>query len=296
MMWASRRAIIGGACLALLWWAAPARAATGLDGRWYPSYRRDVVRWVQQVLKAANVYAGPVNGKLDGPTMEGLQQFQVKAGLHRSGVPTPLTRRALREAAPSLKGPAEPAFRGAATVVGHIGEVRITHVSPPRRVPQEFQHRVNVEDVIETGPDGKALLQLDDGSTLILGNSSRLVVRDLVSAPAEHERQVLVRAARGVLRFVARVVGDATTDIRVEAPTAVAGVRGTDWMMRIGPDSTAVFVETGSVTVMSAGPDRKEVVVPEQQGTDVAAEKPPTAPAPWGAQRKRDLFEAVEYP
>jgi ferric-dicitrate binding protein FerR (iron transport regulator) len=267
-----------------------------MDGRWYPTYRADVVRWVQQALKAANVYPGPVNGRLDAPTMEGLKQFQVRAGLHPSGVPTPLTRRALREAAPSLKAPLEPPFRGAGTVVGHTGQVRITHVSPPRRVPQEFQRRVNVEDVIETGPDGKAMLQLDDGSTIILGNDSRLQFHDLVSAPAEHERKVLVRAARGVLRFVARVAGGATTDIRVEAPTAIAGVRGTDWMMRIGPDSTAVFVEAGSVTVTSAGPDRKEVVVPEKKGTDVAAGKPPTDPASWGAQRRRDLFKAVEYP
>ena len=295
-MRAIRRAIIGGACLALLCVAAPARAVTGLDGRWYPTYRSDVVRWVQQALKAANVYPGPVNGRLDPATMEALRQFQAKGGLHPSGVPTPLTRRALREAAPGLKAPAEPAFRGAATVAGRAGQVRITHVSPPRRVLQEFQRRVNVEDIIETGPDGKALLQFDDGSTLILGNNSRLVVRDLVSAPAEHERRVLVRAARGVLRFVARALGDATTEIWVEAPTAVAGVRGTDWMMRIGPDNTAVFVEAGSVTVRSVGPDRKEVLVPERKGTDVAAGKPPTEPAAWGAQRMRDLFEAVEYP
>lgn len=285
------------ACLAFAWGAGSAQAVTGLDGRWYPTYRPAVVRWVQQVLKAADAYAGPVNGKLDAATMEALRQFQVKAGLHRSGMPTPLTRRVLREAAPSLKAPAEPAFRGAGTVVGHVGQVRITHASPPpRRVPQEFQRRVNVEDTIETGPDGKAMLQLDDGSTLILGNNSRLLLRDLVSAPAEHERQVLVEATRGVLRFVTRAVADATTDIRVQAPTAVAGVRGTDWMMRIGPDSAAVFVEAGSVTVMNVGPDRKEVLVPERQGTDVAAGKPPTDPAPWSPERMREMFKAVEYP
>ncbi len=292
-----RRAVILGAGLALAWGAGSAHAGTGLDGRWYPRYRPAVVRWVQQALQATNAYAGPVNGALDGATMEALQVFQVRAGLHRSGMPTPLTRRALRQAAPNLKAPAEPAFRGAGTVVGHVGQLRITHAAPPpRRVPQEFQRRVNVNDIIETGPDGKAMLQLDDGSTLILGNNSRLLVRDLVSAPAERERQVLVEATRGVLRFVARAVADATTDIRVQAPTAIAGIRGTDWMMWIAPDSAAVFVEKGSVAVTSVGPDRKEVVVPERQGTDVAAGKPPTDPAPWSPDRMRDLFKAVEYP
>ena len=292
-----RRAAILWAGLALAWGAGPAQAITGLDGRWYPSYRPEVVRWVQQVLKSWNVYRGEVTGRLDTATMEPLKELQVKAGLQPSGVPTPLTRRALRTFAPNIKGPAEPAYQGAATVVGRAGQVRITHAGPPPpRVPQEFQRRVKVNDVIETGPDGKAFIALDDGSTLILGNNTRVQVRDFVSAPAERERSVLIEATRGALRFAARVVADASTDIRVQAPTAFATVRGTDWMMWIGPDSAAIFVETGSVTVTSAGPDTKQVVVPERQGTDVAAGKPPTQPAPWSSDRARDLFKAVEYP
>ena len=281
----------------LAWGAAPAQAVTGLDGRWYPTYRPAVVRWVQEALKAANAYAGPVNGVLDGATMEALKEFQVKAGVHPSGVPTPLTRRALRAVAPGLKAPAEPAYQGAATVVGRAGQVRLTHAGPPPpRVPQEFQRRVQVNDVIETGADGKVMIVLDDGSTLILGNNSRLQVRDFVSAPAEREKSVLLEASRGVLRFVARAAADASTDIRVQAPTAFAAVRGTDWMMRIGPDATAVFVEDGSVAVMNIGPNAKQVVVPKGQGTDVAAGKQPTDPAPWSPDRMRDLFKAVEYP
>lgn len=285
------------ACLVFAWGAGAAQAVTGLDGRWYPSYRPGVVRWVQQALKTVNAYAGAVNGRLDGATMAALREFQIKAGVHPSGVPTPLTRRALRAVAPGIKGPAEPAFRGAGTVVGHVGQVRITHAEPPaRRVPQEFQRRLNVRDVIETGPDGKAMIALDDGSTLILGNNSRIQVRDFVSAPGERETSVLLEAARGVLRFAARVAADASTDIRVQAPTAFAAVRGTDWMMWVAPDATAVFVEDGSVAVMNIGPNAKQVVVQKGQGTDVAAGKAPTDPAPWSPDRKRDLFKAVEYP
>jgi len=297
MMRILRRFAVLGACLGLAWGAVAAHAVTGLDGRWYPTYRPDVVRWVQRVLKGQGTFDGQVNGKMDAGTMEALKRFQTLYGMQPSGVPTPLTRRALRVVAPNVKGPAEPAFRGAGTVIGRAGEVRVAHAAPPpRRVPQEFQRRLNVNDVVETGANGKAVIQLDDGSTLFLGNNSRVQVRDLLSAPAEREQSVLVEATRGVLRFAARVVADATTDIRVQAPTAFAAVRGTDWMMSITPEATAVFVEDGSVAVMNIGPNAKQVVVQKGQGTDVAAGKQPTEPGAWGAGRIEDLRKAVAYP
>ena len=296
-MWVVRCMAWLSGCVFLVWGAGVAQAVTGLDGRWYPTYRPPTVRWVQQALKATNAYPGPVTGNLDAATMQALKEFQLKAGVHPSGVPTPLTRRALRAVAPGVKGPADPAFQGAGTQVGQVGEVRITRAGPPpRRAPQEFQHRVKVNDVVETGANGKAMIALDDGSTLILGNNSRVQVRDLVSAPAEGETSVLVEATRGVLRFVARVLADANTDIRVQAPTAFAAVRATDWMMWIAPDATAVFVEEGSVAVMNIGPSAKQVVVPKGRGTDVAAGKQPTDPAPWAYARVMDLRKATDYP
>ena len=284
-------------CALLVWGTGEAYAVTGLDGRWYPTYRPQMIRWAQEALKATNAYAGPVNGVLDAATMQALKDFQHRAGVHPSGVPTPLTRRALRAVAPGVRGPAEPQFQGAGTVVGRVGEVRITPAGPPpRRAPQQVQHRVRVNDVVETGPNGKAMIALDDGSTLILGNDTRVQVRDLVSAPAEGETSVLVEATRGVLRFVARALAEAGTDIRVQAPTAFAAVRATDWMMWIAPDATAVFVEEGSVAVMNIGPNAKQVVVPKGQGTDVAAGKQPTDPAPWAYQRVMDLRKTTDYP
>lgn len=285
------------ALLGLLGGVGTAHAITGLDGRWYPAYRPDVVRWAQQVLKSWNVYAGPITGRLDPTTMQLIREFQTRAGLQPSGVPTPLTRRAMRWYAPQMAAPPGLPFQGAGTLLRRVGQVRVTHATPPRRgAPQDFQRRVNVGDIVETGPDGKVMLQLDDGSTLVLGNNTRLQVGELISAPAERERSVLVQATRGVLRFAARLVADATSDVRVQAPTALAAVRATDWLMWMAPDATAVFVEDGSVAVTNVGAAPKEVVVQKGQGTDVAAGKQPTDPAPWGAQRIYDLHKAVEFP
>jgi ferric-dicitrate binding protein FerR (iron transport regulator) len=284
-------------CALWVWGAGEADAVTGLDGRWYPTYRPQIIRWAQEALKATNAYAGPVNGVLDAATMQALKDFQHRAGLRPSGVPTPLTRRALQAVAPGVRLPAGPQFQGAGTVVGRVGEVRVTRAAPPsRRAPKGREHRINPNDVVETGADGKAMVVLDDGSTLILGNNTRIQVRDLVSAPTEGETSVLVEATRGVLRIVARALADAGTDIRVQAPTAFAAVRATDWMMWIAPDATAVFVEEGSVAVMNIGPSAKQVVVAKGQGTDVGAGKQPTDPAPWAYQRVMDLRKSTDYP
>jgi hypothetical protein len=283
--------------LLLVWGAGPAQAVTGLDGQWYPEYQRPVVRWAQQALKAAGGYAGPANGRLDGATMDALKTFQGRAGLNPSGVPTPLTRRALRSAAPAVKAPPEAIYDGVAMVAARTGEVRLTHpAETARRVRRDFQHRLRMDDVLETGPNGKAMIQFDDGSALILGNNTKVQVRDFVVAPAERERSLLVQATQGVLRFVARAAADATDDVRVQAPTAFAAVRGTDWMMQISSDRTAVFVEGGRVAVTNIGPNVKQVVLEKGQGTDVEAGKQPTDPAAWGPQRIRALFKAIEYP
>ena len=274
-----------------------AEAVTGLDGRWYPDVQRATVRWTQQALKTAGIYGGPANGTLDPRTMEAIRAFQTQKKMHPSGVPTPLTRRALREAAPSVKAPPEPAFGGVATVSGTKGEVRVTHAAPPpRRVPQEFQHRLRMSDVVETGPNGKAVLHLDDGSALVLGNNTRVQVKDFLAAPAARERNVLIEATKGVLRFVVRAISDGADDVWVQTPTAYAAVRGTDWMISVSPNSTGVFVENGSVIVQNVGGSVKEVVLNKGQGTEVEAGKQPTDPAAWAPERIRDLFKAIEFP
>ncbi len=93
-----------------------------------------------------------------------------------------------------------------------------------------------------------------------------------------------------------RALADSTTDIRVQAPTAIAAVRGTDWMVWITRDATAVFVEDGSVAVTNAGPNAKQVIVPKGQGTDVNTGQQPTNPAPWAYERVIDLRKQTDYP
>ncbi len=69
----------------------------GFDGSHYPPYRPATVRRVQEGLRRAGLYAGPVHGHLDQGTMDAIAQFQKAEGLGASGVPSPRTRHYLFE-------------------------------------------------------------------------------------------------------------------------------------------------------------------------------------------------------
>ena len=70
----------------------------GLDGALYESYRKATIGTVQKTLKDRGLYAGTVNGILDRPTMKSIYAFQEANGnLQRCGVPTPHTRKMLKQ-------------------------------------------------------------------------------------------------------------------------------------------------------------------------------------------------------
>jgi len=70
----------------------------GLDGGLYLPYSATTIRHLQSVMKNRGLYAGPLNGVLDAPTMESIYTFQeATQHLQRCGVPTPRTRKLLEQ-------------------------------------------------------------------------------------------------------------------------------------------------------------------------------------------------------
>lgn len=70
----------------------------GLDGALYRTYRQATIENVQKALRDRGLYAGPVNGILDRPTMKSIYAFQeANHNLQRCGVPTPHTRKMLMQ-------------------------------------------------------------------------------------------------------------------------------------------------------------------------------------------------------
>ena len=76
----------------------PKQLILGLDGDLYEPYAGTTIEVVQKALWDRGLYAGPMNGILDLPTMKSIYAFQeANRILQRCGIPTPHTRKMLKQ-------------------------------------------------------------------------------------------------------------------------------------------------------------------------------------------------------
>ena len=117
---------------------------------------------------------------------------------------------------------------------------------------------VKVGEVIETGVDGYARLQISDGSSFEVFPNSRVVFR----ANPGNLRE-LVEVYLGKIKVYIQHFGGQPNPYRVHSPTAVISVRGTVFEVEVdGDTSTFVAVNEGLVTVRHRLlPSGKEVSV-----------------------------------
>lgn len=88
-------------------------------------------------------------------------------------------------------------------------------------------------DRVVTGPDSGASVVLRDGTKIVVGPSSRLDVKEFHFDSTTQDGGMLVSLLRGSLRMITGLIGKTHPDaVRVETPTAVIGIRGTDFIVQ----------------------------------------------------------------
>lgn len=116
----------------------------------------------------------------------------------------------------------------------------------------EVGARVQEGDVLSTGPEASALVQLDDGTNLLLRPDSSVKLAKL-KLSGEGVGQI-VQVITGACRYVTGSLGRTRPEtVAVATPTATVGIRGTDLEVvyresGTGP-GTYVRVNDGGVTV-----------------------------------------------
>jgi hypothetical protein len=135
----------------------------------------------------------------------------------------------------------------AAKVITQSGQVSVLKDAQPWAL--SVGDSVQVKDLIITGIDGHAILQVSDGSTFEVFPNSRVVFRK--NPPNWRDfLDVLV----GKVRIHIEHFGDVPNPNRVLTPTAVISVRGTTFDVSVDDDdeTTLVEVEDGQVEVQHA--------------------------------------------
>lgn len=102
-------------------------------------------------------------------------------------------------------------------------------------------------DSVKTGSDGRVEMKFNDGSKYTIGNDSEVEVTEFKIIRKE-KREALFSLSSGKMRAkVAKFSGK--SDIKVKTPTAVAGVKGTDFIIMNQGNANVVFGKEDTVEV-----------------------------------------------
>ena len=117
------------------------------------------------------------------------------------------------------------------TVSGSAFIVRGGAVLPAQPGQVVFQ-----ADAVRTGADGTIGVTLKDDTRLALGPGSEVRLERFAYAPGTTGLGMVLKFVRGVTAYVSgRMAKLAPDSIRLETPSAIVGVRGTNLVIRVQP-------------------------------------------------------------
>jgi len=143
-----------------------------------------------------------------------------------------------------------------------------------------------IKDVIGTGPDSRATLQLGTNTIIHMGADALLTIdRFLADAGGEITLQA------GPILYDHDGAAP-PSGMQIRSTFGQIAVRGTRFFAGPSAGVFGVFVDRGSVTVTTAGAG---VLVEAGQGTNIPhVGDTPTLPAPWKPERIRAALESVQ--
>jgi hypothetical protein len=157
---------------------------------------------------------------------------------------------------------------------------------------------VFVGDRLRTGPNNRAKIVFRDDSVLDIAADSEVVLDKQIFDPSAHQFHSLMRLVKGKIRaWVSDYYREPRARYEVETPTAVSGVRGTEFIALY--DAKAEFTDVvgiadhvevaGKLAVMGSG-----VVVEPQFFTHVEKGRFPTAPQRLDEARFRQYIDGLD--
>ncbi len=155
------------------------------------------------------------------------------------------------------------------------GDVDITSVSGKRIIPNEGTI-IEDTDKIRTGRKSFVAVILNDGSKLFVREISVLYVQDVRVKDANQPTKI--QMITGKLRVIAAKTMKGNSVI-VYTPTAIAGVRGTDFGIIATQFETKIVVFRGEVEVANRDTNiLKSYILKDREETRVTYQQPPEEP------------------
>ncbi|MBU4357308.1 MAG: FecR family protein, partial [Proteobacteria bacterium] len=207
-----------------------------------------------------------------------------------------------------------------AAVVGHItqveGRVDLLKGGKLPATPVALQDKVESGDVLRAKSLSKAQITFIDNSVITLSPESRLAVDEYRFEPAQQKRFAVLNLFQGMAHVVVnKLFKMEEPDFVIKTHTAVLGVRGTDFGIRLQPNASTILNFQGITQVANIFPevgklDRRafkaayafgppgspnSVMLQAMQGTTVGQGLPPTLPFSITAQDQQQFMNQLSF-
>jgi hypothetical protein len=173
------------------------------------------------------------------------------------------------------------------------GDVKIENVKTKASTNAVKGTKVCQGDAIVAGPQSRAKIVMEDGNELNISPESRIVLEQYEYKPADNKKKVMLNVLYGKVRAATKeenMYGDKAADgqanaFQVKTKSAVAGVRGTDFLTSFNRNTNRAEIVTfkGRVDVGTLGANGvilNPVSVGPNQKTEALPGSPPAPPKP----------------
>jgi ferric-dicitrate binding protein FerR (iron transport regulator) len=182
------------------------------------------------------------------------------------------------------------------TVDALVGECTVVRFGQSGASPLAVGAELYEGDRLRTEAGARLRLAFIDGTVVQLGESTDLVLDWFLVAPDVNTQNVLLRVSSGIFRVILELVLPRAA-FEVQTSTAVATVRGTDWISEATPAATATVALEGQVAIRNIQPAIPgEVVLGPGEGTTVNAGAPPGPVTVWGDARRNQFIDRTTVP
>ncbi len=151
-------------------------------------------------------------------------------------------------------------------------------------------------DTIITLKRGRIRLKLKDKSLMTLASGTRLVINRSVYNPSQKRRSSFVGLSVGKVRFMIRkVVGYKRSEFKVKTPTAILGVRGSDFIVKVTESRTEVItLKDTLLSVVSLSNLEEEVLLEDFERTVIDEHTLPSETTKVTEEEVMEIFRDME--
>jgi hypothetical protein len=139
------------------------------------------------------------------------------------------------------------------------GKVYVIHEKQKTAYPLKADHTLHVEDTLITGGRSRLNAVMNDKSMIAMAPQAKLVLAESEYDPDKNVRSSVMGLLWGSVRFLVKKISGEPNYV-VKTPTAVCGVRGTDFAVSVSPGAYVSALDRAVASLAMVRPAHAQAV------------------------------------